>query len=523
LYGSAPLLTAVGALHLPQYYYGSAAMLYQQHVACMIITCVPNVCRLPPNIAKYMCCSSPAFLLQSVKLPKIGYLSHIMASIDFLCTQLLDLNAYIDTRAGSGCTADALATLKSAMTKSLVHQIKAMGTQVNPSGGFKMLDAINKSRLGEVDKQHMIEAVEQQMLLAMAPAHTAQQMLGTHEKQVFQTPEAHLGFFTASDWKSLQATDTPPDSDTKNQIIVDRLTKGGCVKPSEPTCADIVTSMWSLHWPHDNVDQPFKDRLYNHMQQLKDCFKTFRAHQSNQPAIAMPYPMLKVFPLVPSSLVPQQFAAMYPDAEDGPVQVKLEAWRARRAHVSCRNTNKCVRATPQTDIVPANAQMQQALYQLAGHLGLMQHAGPHIQILRPPMPGKPALEPGQLPGFTYAHAGSSVALQGPGSPPPDSPPQDAAQSHKHAPPGGLLALANHNWQPTCHITGIPPALPEPSQAMITPSQALAPALSGPRGALAEFDQKVQPPALQLTVSDMEKQHKAIAARAKAAGGVCWKY
>ena len=142
----------------------------------------------------------------------------------------------------------------------------------------------------------------------------------------------------------LSDSELPFDTHDKFQVIIDRLVRGGIVKPSPPSCADIVAMLATHAW-HEDVDAT---RLYQAVQTLG---KKFKEQTGGKITI---FPFMKKFPESPSDLPAPLFKNMYPEETDPPVLQNLPNFMIARGMTNCRSTGKNVR-----DLINPNRQPQE--------------------------------------------------------------------------------------------------------------------------------------------------------------------
>lgn len=206
----------------------------------------------------------------------------------------------------------------------------------------EIVDAAGHSHFDEDHKATIIKAAYARMGASVSETNTTSSNM---DKQAFATPKACLNYFTQDDWDVFQDPSTEFDDFNTVSIVVKRLMRGGFTNPSPKACADLVTIVASAKWPDgDNAH----DNLYKHTFTIA---KAFRDAATASPPLA--FAKLKVFPDRPDTLPQHVFLAMY-ESTDGPAPATVDNWGSLRAQVSCRNTNKNVRANHPTNSQVAN-------------------------------------------------------------------------------------------------------------------------------------------------------------------------
>jgi hypothetical protein len=267
-----------------------------------------------------------------------------MTSVEKVITEIKGASAYITAQSNLQLSALNVHSMQASMCKSLCAMINTC--QIDSAGqATDMLAAISVAPFSDPEKLQLSTAINAR--LTQAPV----QRMSPHDKQTFETADAVNSYLTEADWTIINDTTSPFDASVKHLCVVKRLVGGGFCKPSETTIADIVCSLASVAW-QDPMD---KQRLYKHVQAVKECFATM-------PRTAAHLYDIKQFPKFPRSLPESHFNAMYGGAA-APVEVKLDDWHLHRKKISCRNTNKQLRDTDaMTIITPPSA--NQGLAQL---------------------------------------------------------------------------------------------------------------------------------------------------------------
>eukprot|EP00973_Karenia_brevis_P016309 2233198-Karenia_brevis.AAC.1 len=153
--------------------------------------------------------------------------------------------------------------LEKSLCNSIIQMISRLTSKPSSAETASLLEAIHCSSFGPGQKEELVKAVQAQITSEPVFAR-----LAGYEKQSFASPIAHLNYFTAADWASIDDAEVAPDHNSKCSVVMDRLFAGGMYKLSEKGFADIVCSMWSKQWPF-TVDEAFKKKLYDHVQQFK--------------------------------------------------------------------------------------------------------------------------------------------------------------------------------------------------------------------------------------------------------------
>ena len=294
-----------------------------------------------------------------------------MATIAKIVDEVNGVAKYVALQQSMGLSDVDVGTCRQAVATSICAMVNNIEGGIVAAEACDMLTAIQSSGFASSEKQQLSIAIQAKL---SAPSMST---LGSNDKQTFAKPDAHLTYFTEGDINIFQSTDHEPDATINNQTLVARLTKGGFRKPSETTIADFVCSLWSLRGADMTNNAA---RLYDHVQELKQCFAA-------QPAQALHLPPIKCWPLVSTELSRAHFSAMYGDVS--PVIVKLEGWHRNRALVSCRGSNKRIRDThgglqlqPVVKHQPAAqpAQSLSALVNYANSIGVTPAQLLHMQM-----------------------------------------------------------------------------------------------------------------------------------------------
>ena len=220
---------------------------------------------------------------------------------------------------------DDIDNVKKNMCKSMCAMVNTM-QRIGSMEAVPLMHAINDSCFSSEGKQSLVRALQAKLdSFAMTPPLT----LSSGDKQTFKTATAHLNYFTQGDWALFTHEDHDPDSDVVTAAVVGRLTGGGMSKPSEICVGDLVTSLWACRQGESDPG-----RQLRHVQKLKAAFA--------ECSTCLHLPVIKIYPVDPSSLSPEHHSAMYKEGES-PTTADIPMWSLKRSKVPCRKSNKLVR------------------------------------------------------------------------------------------------------------------------------------------------------------------------------------
>ena len=435
-----------------------------------------------------------------------------MTTPAYMITQLGQFNAYMESRSQLGPAAAGAAGLKASITNALALQL-GHGPHIAINDAQLLLTAINTSALEDGQKQRLQQVLEQKMLHVPNPAP-----MSVHDKQSWKNQCDHLRYFTAADWETFKVPG-PGNTPGKNGVLVKRLTAGNFIKPCEKTLADLVATLWCAA-AVDGEDMPCPHTLKQHYNELKELFNKARMDLKPEGLQSgMPLPMLQTWPVSPSDLPQGHFQVMY--GAEHPVSVEMVAWSSFRKLCSCRNTNKQIRPTEKPNMISSPSDVARIMMQCAAQLGFgPQPSTPAgFRILSPQQNPPPQPLHRQLEDITTMHGARSGAASGSANgllaltagpsavdplPAHDSPPADGPPPPTvHAAPSGPLAITSGPAAGYVH------AGPASGPLAITSGPAAgSPPPGGPMGQLQEF-QPAPSATPQMTVEEMERQHKAL--------------
>ncbi|CAK0804628.1 unnamed protein product, partial [Prorocentrum cordatum] len=414
-----------------------------------------------------------------------------------------------DMLADTDGAADHLDRVKSSLAGSLVGMVHSINLPITSSQVSELMRELNTS---EFDKQQRAEICN--ALGAKLVHSRVEPALGPTECQKFTDKNSIMNYLTAKDWLALSDKSVPFSDASKRKIIIDRLSRGGFYKPAIPAAEDCAAAVASAVWDGSISAVDLHNATHSFMSEFRD-----------QRSKSCDLPVIRQWPPSPDALPVATRQALYPEADDQPLQMAVDTFVVVRKLTSCRDVNKNVRGElkqPATALVSASRRAPPACAGGAPQLpgmpldvaGFLSAAGAcGISQEQALLLGSQMLRGGgQLGSGRPARSNSSVFVEEFDCEQPPSLASQLAQEMQLAPQRVAIAAAAPT--PCSMVVPVSPVAP-----------ALASAASASAAALADFGvarSKVVVPepicADGLTELDnikaMEREHEALVEKAK---------
>ena len=444
-----------------------------------------------------------------------------MASIARLTAEIHGSAKLITTQQRLGTAPVRMAKIIDSLANSLCQMISSLAEPLDMPSAATLVELLGSTPFSKTHIETLSDALDARITMHAGTT------LGVLEKQAWpKDSHAVLKYFTQSDWDIFCNKDMPFNSQAKILRAVSRLGSGGFLKPSPPVCADIIAALAAAVCM-DPVDEV---SLYQEVNKLGQSFAGY-AKQTGIPDL----PMMKTWPLSPQDLPESVKKAMYPDPCDQPVHMPLLWYTCIRKVTSCRITKTEVRdkmkkekgAAPSQALVPvandarpaaqesAFAANVSAFLQSAQALGMSPNQIAQMGTRLFMQGDASATSKPEVCGLKFLdHRGSG---RGAGMPTPlaDSPsgsgsegtPTRDWQASQLAPTGGPSTSA-----------AVDAKAPDPAAPPLPSADGAVDAALDEldmTGALGRRKKKNADGSAHQVVADMEKEHQALLAKAKA--------